>query len=39
MVRQLGGEIAGVAVLIELMGLGGRKKIAPLEVHSILRYE
>lgn len=39
LVRQLGGEIAGVAVLIELVGLGGRKKIAPLDLHSVLRYE
>lgn len=39
LVRQLGGEIAGVAVLIELMSLGGRKKIAPLDLHSVLRYE
>lgn len=39
MVRQLGGQIAGVAVLIELMGLRGRDKIAPLAVHSVLKYE
>ncbi|MCY2951724.1 MAG: adenine phosphoribosyltransferase [Planctomycetota bacterium] len=39
LVRQLGGQIAGVAVLIELVGLGGRKKIAPLDLHSVLRYE
>ena len=39
MVRQLGGEIAGIAVLIELMALGGRRKIAPLAVHSVLKYE
>lgn len=39
LVRQLGGEIVGVAVLIELMGLGGAKKIAPLELYSVLRYE
>ena len=28
LVKQLGGEIAGVAVLIELTGLGGREKVA-----------
>lgn len=39
LVRQLGGQIAGVAVLIELAALGGRNKIAPLDPHSVLRYE
>ena len=39
MVKQLGGEIVGVAVLIELSALQGRKKIAPLNVHSVMRYE
>lgn len=39
LVTQLGGTIAGVAVLIELAGLGGREKVAPLEVHSVMRYE
>src|SRR4051795_9968367 len=29
LVEDLGGTIAGIAVLTELMGLGGRKKIAP----------
>jgi len=38
MVRQLGGEIVGVAVLIELAALGGRKKIAPIDVHTVLQY-
>jgi adenine phosphoribosyltransferase len=39
LVRQLGGQIVGVAVLIELLALGGRMKIAPLDLHSVLRYE
>jgi adenine phosphoribosyltransferase len=39
LVRQLGGNIVGVAVLIELAGLGGARKIAPLELYSVLRYE
>jgi len=39
LVRQLGGEIAGVAVLIELMGLKGAAKLVPLQVHSVLRYD
>jgi adenine phosphoribosyltransferase len=38
MVEQLGGNIVGVAVLIELTALAGRKKVAPYEIHSVLRY-
>src|SRR2546423_7637233 len=38
MVRQLGGELAGVAVLIELAGLKGREKLKGIEAHSVLRY-
>ena len=38
LVRQLGGEIAGVAVLTELTMLNGRKRIAPLDVHSVIQY-
>src|SRR5881397_72869 len=32
LVRHLGGEVAGLAVLIELAGLGGRAKVAPHQV-------
>ena len=39
LVRHLGGQIVGVAVLIELAALGGRKKNAPLNVHSVIVYE
>ena len=39
LVRQLGGEIVGVAVLIELAALNGYEKIAPVNLHSVLRYE
>ena len=39
LVKQLGGTIVGVAVLIELVGLNGREKIAPLPLHSVLQYE
>ena len=39
LVRQLGGEIYGVAVLIELVALAGRKRIEPLALHSVLRYQ
>ena len=38
LVRQLGGEIVGAAVLTELVALGGRAKVAPVEVHSVIRY-
>src|SRR3954465_11868507 len=38
MVEQLGGTIAGIAVLIELSGLKGRDKV-PQPVHSVVRYE
>ena len=38
LVKQLGGELVGVAVLIELEGLNGRSKIEGTKVHSVLRY-
>lgn len=38
LVEHLGGEIAGAAVMIELAGLGGRNKVAPATVHSVLVY-
>jgi adenine phosphoribosyltransferase len=38
LVTQLGGQIVGLAVLIELTGLKGRDKVAPHDVHSVLRY-
>lgn len=38
MVTRLGGEIVGATVLIELLGLGGRQKLAPYPVHSVLQY-
>jgi adenine phosphoribosyltransferase len=38
LVQDLGGQIAGIAVLIELSGLHGRRRIAPYEVHSVVRY-
>lgn len=38
LVEGLGGEIAGVAVLIELEFLRGRDRLAPRHVHSVLRY-
>src|SRR4051794_34803126 len=38
LVRQLGGNLVGVAVLIELPILSGRAKIEPVKVHSVLSY-
>ena len=38
LVNQLGGELVGLAVLIELSGLGGREKVAPHTVHSVVTY-
>ena len=38
LVDQLGGDIVGIAVLIELAGLGGRQKLAPRPVHAVLQY-
>jgi adenine phosphoribosyltransferase len=39
LVRQLGGDLVGVAALIELQGLGGRDKLENVEVHTVLRYD
>jgi adenine phosphoribosyltransferase len=38
LVKQLGGEIAGVAVLIELLDLNGRAKIEGERLHVVLSY-
>ena len=38
LVTSVGGNILGVAVLIELDALGGRELIDPVMVHSLLRY-
>src|SRR3954462_12563014 len=39
LVDGLGGEIVGIAVLTELLGLSGRSKVTPHKVHSVLKYE
>ena len=39
LVQGVGGHIAGVAVLTELLPLAGRAKVAPHQVHSVLKYE
>jgi adenine phosphoribosyltransferase len=38
LVRNLGGEVVGAAVLIELADLGARAKLGDLQVHSVLKY-
>lgn len=37
-VKHLGGELVGIAVLIELAGLKGREKLNNTPVHSVLEY-
>lgn len=39
LVEQLGGNIVGIAVLIELVGLKGRDKVLGHKLHSVLKYE
>ena len=39
LVEQLGGEVVGCGFLIELAFLDGRRRLAPRDVHSLLRYE
>ncbi len=39
LVRKIGGNVVAAAVLIELADLKGRKRLAPIEIHSVLRYE
>jgi adenine phosphoribosyltransferase len=39
LVRQLGGTIVSVAVLIELAALRGRNRINPQTLHSVLQYD
>jgi adenine phosphoribosyltransferase len=39
MVEQAGGTVIGCAFLIELVGLGGTRKIVPHQVHSLLKYD
>ena len=38
LVRDLGAEIVGVQVLIELVALGGRSKLPGESVHAVLQY-
>jgi len=39
LIRQLGGEVAGLAFLVELDFLNGRKKLEGYDVFSLLRYQ
>lgn len=39
LVAKCGGQVAGVAVLIELAGLRGRDKLREYSVHSVLQYD
>jgi adenine phosphoribosyltransferase len=39
LLRQLGGEIAGVGFAVELTFLGGRKKLSDLDVYSLIQYD
>jgi len=38
-VEKLGGEVVGCAFLVELLGLGGREKLAGREVHSLVSFD
>jgi adenine phosphoribosyltransferase len=38
LIRGLGAEIAGVALLIELKALGGRAKLPGQRIHAVLEY-
>jgi adenine phosphoribosyltransferase len=38
LVRQLGGEIAGLDFLVELQGLKGREKLVGYPIHSTILY-
>ena len=39
LVERCGGRVAACAFVIELVKLGGRARIAPHEVHALVRYE
>ena len=38
LVRQLGGEIAGLSFMVELSGLNGRDKLTDYQIHTLLTY-
>ncbi len=39
LIRQLGGDLVGVAFLVELEFLNGRKKLEGVDVYSMLKYQ
>ena len=39
LIRQLGGEVAAAAFIVELTFLSGRKKLGDLPVHALLQYD
>ena len=39
LIEKIGGKVAGIAFLIELVGLQGREKIADYKIASIISYE
>ncbi|HEX2194126.1 MAG TPA: adenine phosphoribosyltransferase [Candidatus Limnocylindria bacterium] len=38
LVRQLGGEIAGLSFMVELSALNGRDKLSEFQIHTLLSY-
>lgn len=38
LVEHLGGTVVGAAVMIELPALGGREKLGPIPLHSVMTY-
>ena len=38
LVKQLGGQVRGLAFLIELVALNGRSKLAGEQIHAVLQY-
>lgn len=38
LMRRIGGQVVGVAFLIELVALGGREKLTGERIHAVLRY-
>jgi adenine phosphoribosyltransferase len=38
LVRRTGGDVVACAFVIELRPLGGRNRLAPIEVHSLIEY-
>lgn len=39
LVRRVGGDIVGCAFVVELTGLKGRERLAPLKVTSLIQYD